>query len=136
MQFKVKTGYREDQAFFVDEQEVHKAYYLFLNPDKRSVFNNGTALIGKDIKSIEPDFHGELGFNRGYTMIEEDYGIINRKGGIGEKAKHITYKAKQIAYSAEKDTTLLNIPLSQIKSLGSGVEKNDVSSLVKKMKVS
>ena len=117
MQFKVKTGYREDQAFFVDEQEVHKAYYLFLNPDKRSVFNNGTALIGKDIKSIEPDFHGELGFNRGYTMIAEDYAIINRKGGVGEKAQAITARAKDVAYMAENDQSVLNLPLGEVKML-------------------
>jgi hypothetical protein len=117
MKFKVSTGYKEEQAFFVDESEVHKAYFLFLNPDKRSIFNNGSAIVGRDIKSIEPDYHGALGFNRGYTMVAEDYAIINREGGVGKKAQEITARAKDVAYMAENDQSVLNLPLGEVKML-------------------
>jgi len=50
-------------------------------------------------------------------MIAEDYAIINRKGGVGEKAQAITARAKDVAYMAENDQSVLNLPLGEVKML-------------------
>ena len=41
LKIKIITGFRKDQYYTIDAEEAHKAYYLFLNPEERGVFNNG-----------------------------------------------------------------------------------------------
>jgi hypothetical protein len=96
MKLKLITGYREDQYHTIDISEAHKAYYLFLNPEQRGIFNNGLAIQGKVIQSIEPDYHSTMNWNKGYKLTAEDYAEINRKG-IDTKFRDLMSKAKTIA---------------------------------------
>ena len=54
---KLIVGFRRDQEHSIDADEAHKAYYLFLNPEKRGVFKSGLAIVGADIKEIVPDYY-------------------------------------------------------------------------------
>lgn len=112
-QFKVKTGYREDQFQIIDSEEIHKAYYLFLNPEARAIFNNGVALIGKTIQSIDPDYNTALGFNEGYKLVAEDHKLINKQG-IGRTFQKLSEKAQDIAKLALENKEIVNLPLSTV----------------------
>jgi hypothetical protein len=121
MELKVKiiTGFRKEQRHIIDAEEAHKAYYLFLNPDKRGVFNNGVALIGADIRSIEPDYHGTMGWHHTHTLDSDDMNEI-RARGIDTALRDTLYAAKNVAQLGKPE--LMNLPLSeaQTKLLGSG----------------
>lgn len=108
---KVVCGFRRDQEFTIDANEAHKAYYLFNNPDKRGVFNNGLAIKGVDIQRIEPDFNATMGWNQGYILTPYDWDEINRSG-VSQKFTEIMGLAKDVARS--NNTKLLTIPLVEI----------------------
>ena len=115
MNYKIKiiTGYRKDQAYSIDAEETHKAYYLFLNPDKRGVFNNGLAITGQDIRAIEPDYVGTMGWNPGYDLTAEDWNEIRSKG--------VDTKLRDILSLGRSSATLemISKPLSEVKMLQS-----------------
>jgi hypothetical protein len=113
MKIKIITGFREDQQYSVDIEEAHKAYYLFMNPEARTVFSNGLALLGADIRRIEPDWHGTMGWNPGHKIDEFDWQEINRKG-IKNKINDLLDKAKDVAIEIQENTHLLSMPLSKI----------------------
>jgi hypothetical protein len=79
LKLKIITGFRKDQSITIDAEEAHKAYFLFLNPDKRGIFKNGVALCGQNIQSIEPDYHATLGWNPSHVLTGEDYNEIKNK---------------------------------------------------------
>lgn len=93
---KVITGFREDQQFSIPAEEAHKAYYLFLHPDERGVFDNGVALRGVDIKQIEPDYNATMGWNPGYKMDEYDWSEVRGKG-IARKLQDVLVEAKKLS---------------------------------------
>ena len=72
LKIKIITGFRKDQYYTIDAEEAHKAYYLFLNPEERGVFNNGVAMIGKNVQGIEPDYHATMGWNSTHTLDSDD----------------------------------------------------------------
>lgn len=116
MKIKVITGFREDQYYVIDANEAHKAYYLFNNPEKRGVFNNGVALIGKNIQGIEPAYNETMGWNPTHKLDEDDWNEIRQKG-LSDKFRDTLYLAKQISYKVEDEPILLNKPLDQIEQL-------------------
>lgn len=116
MKIKITTGFNEDQKFTIDSDEAHKAYYLFNNPDKRGVFNNGVALIGRDIRSIQPDYNAEMGWNPTYELDDYDWEEI-RSEGVDKKMRDILASAKEISYLAEKKPEILQQKLSEVKQL-------------------
>lgn len=111
---KIKTGYREDEYYSVPAEEAHKAYYLFLHPEERGIFNNGVAIIGKDIRSIEPDYHSTMGWNKGYALTSEDYAEIASKG-LDRKLRDVLSLAKEVAQIEGNKAMSLN--LSEIRPL-------------------
>lgn len=113
MKIKLILGYRRDQEHSIDINEAHKAYYLFLNPAARSVFKNGLAIIGEDIKSITPDWHGTMGWNPTHQMDGGDWNEI-RSGGYERKMDMMLASAKNIASLALPEE--LNIPLRELMS--------------------
>lgn len=76
--FKLVLGYEVDNIIQIDETELLKAYYCFLEK-KDSVFSNG-AVRGSRINSIVPDFHRMMGWNQGYRLRDDDYCELREKG--------------------------------------------------------
>lgn len=98
MNFKIKiiTGYRNDQAYSIDAEEAHKAYYLFLHPEERGIFNTGLALRGSEIQKIEPDYQGTMGWNAMHKLESEDWNEI-RSTGADRTLRQICFQAKALA---------------------------------------
>ena len=114
LKVKIVSGFRKDQEFSIDAEEAHRAYYLFLNPEKRGVFSTGLAIVGQDIRHIEPDFVGSMGWNQGYNPTPEDFAEI-RYNGVDKQLNLILNKAKQVAQL--NDPSKLALPMSKIMEL-------------------
>lgn len=116
MKIKITTGFTADQKFTIESEEAHKAYYLFNNPEKRGTFSNGVALIGRDIRSIQPDYNAEMGWNPTHQLDDYDWEEIRTKG-IDTKFRDLLAEAKKVSYLIEKNPQLLNKPLEEAKQL-------------------
>ena len=113
LKIKIITGFRQDQHYTINADEAHKAYYLFLHPEERGIFNNGVALIGKNIQGIEPDYNSTMGWNKGYELNADDWNDIRNKG-VDRKLRDVLSLAKEVAqFQPQK----INLPLSDIKQL-------------------
>ena len=97
---KIVCGFRKDQEFSIDANEVHKAYYLFANPEKKMIFANGLALKGSDIQRIEPDYNTTLGWNPSHILTGDDWNVLT-SGGVTKKFAAILAGAKEVARSGE-----------------------------------
>jgi hypothetical protein len=111
LKIKVITGFRKEQHYTIDAEEAHKAYYLFLNPDKRGVFKNGVALIGQDIRGIEPDYHATMGWNPTYVLDSDDWNELRDKG-VDRALKKVVSAAKDAAQLLPPEK--MNLPLSAL----------------------
>lgn len=112
MNIKIKTGYGANDFKLVDMDEAHKAYYIFLNPDARTVFSDGEGIVGRTILGIEPDYHSAMGYNRSHTLDADDWNHIREKGVI-EKLRASMETAKDIAYMLADNKHLLNKSLNE-----------------------
>jgi len=106
---KLIVGFRRDQEHSIDADEAHKAYYLFLNPDKRGVFKNGLAIVGSDIKEIVPDYQATMGWNPTHVIDSDDWNELY-KTGAAYKIPKLLAAAKEIAQLAQPAD--LNQPLT------------------------
>ena len=111
MKIKLVVGFRRDQEYSVDAEEAHKAYYLFLHPDSRGVFNNGLAIKGSSIEEIKPDYNGTMGWNETHVLNDDDMNEIRGKG-IDRKLKKLMSAGKEIAGKLEAGD--LNTPLTEL----------------------
>jgi hypothetical protein len=111
LKIKIITGFRKEQSYTIDANEAHKAYYLFLNPDKRGVFKNGVALIGQDIRGIEPDYHATMGWNPTYILGSDDWNELRDKG-IDSALQKVVASAKDAAQLLPPEK--MNLPLSSL----------------------
>ena len=111
LKIKVICGFRKDQQYTIDADEAHKAYYLFLNPEKRSVFKNGVALIGQDIRGIEPDYHATMGWNPTHVLDSDDWNELRGKG-IDSALQRVVSAAKDAAQLLPPEK--MNLPLSSL----------------------
>lgn len=127
MKFKVITGFRDDQFYTIDESEIHKAYYLFMNPEARTIFSNGVALVGKNIQGIEPDYHTTMGWNKTHHLGSDDFNEMRGKG-ILQKFTGIMSKGKEVAELALQNQNLLKQPLQEIE-----IQKTISSPIVKSL---
>jgi hypothetical protein len=121
LKVKIITGFRADQHYTIDADEAHKAYYLFRNPEERGVFNNGVALIGKNIQGIEPDFHAMMGWNPTHFLDSNDYNELRGKG-IDVEIRDTLANAKLLAdrITPQNKMRILNAPLEKALELESG----------------
>lgn len=115
MKFKVIVGFRDDQFYTIDESEIHKAYYLFMMPEARTIFSDGVALIGKNICGIEPDYHSTMGWNRTHKLESDDFNEMRNKGVL-KKFTAVMSKGKEVAELATKNNELLRLPLGEIET--------------------
>ncbi len=113
MKLKIITGFRKEQHYTIDGEEAHKAYYLFLNPDKRGIFDNGVALIGNQIQGIEPDYHATMGWNDTHVLDGDDWNEIRGKK-IDIKFRELQSKAKEIATTMQNNPQIFSQPLTKI----------------------
>lgn len=111
LKIKLIVGFRRDQQHSVPADEAHKAYYLFLHPESRGIFNNGLALKGDQIQEIIPDWQGTMGWNPSHTLDANDWNEI-RQSGAEEKMRTMLESAKEIV-TLNRDVDL-NTPLSKI----------------------
>jgi hypothetical protein len=109
LKVKIVTGFRDDQCYSIDAEEAHKAYRLFNNPDERAIFSDGLAIIGADIRKIEPDYIGTMGWNKGYVLTPDDYAEVSSKG-IDCQIREVMEIAKEIAIQRPD---LVKLPLSE-----------------------
>jgi hypothetical protein len=116
LKIKILTGFREDQCYTIDAEEAHKAYYLFLNPEKRGVFSNGVALIGKNIQGIQPDYNASMGYNPDYEFNYEDWNEVQRIG-LKDQLAEVLEKAKKVADLMEDNPQLVSMTLTEAKQI-------------------
>lgn len=116
MKLKVKIicGFRKDQEHTIDVEEAHKAYYLFMNPEKRAIFSDGLAIKGSDINSIVPDYNSTMGWNKSHILNEFDYNEL-RQQDIDRKISDKLIQAKEVVQRVGGDLKVLNLPLSEVK---------------------
>lgn len=113
LKIKLITGFRKDQHFTIDADEAHKAYYLFLNPEKRSVFKNGVAIIGQNIQGIEPDYNATMGWNPEHILDADDRNDMRSKG-IDRELRDVLQLARDVAMNQPDK---INTPLSDLKMI-------------------
>jgi hypothetical protein len=113
LKVKIIGGFRKDQHYTIDGDEAHKAYHLFLNPDRRAIFKNGLAIIGADVRGIEPDYNATMGWNADHVLGGEDWNEIRVKG-INKELRDVLTLAKEVAINFPEK---VNLPLSEVKPL-------------------
>lgn len=111
MKIKLIVGFRRDQEHSIDAEEAHKAYYLFLHPEARSVFANGLAIKGDQIQEIVPDYQGSMGWNPTHVLDHNDWNEIREKG-VDISLRNKLTQGKEMAYVCEQ--TQLNTPLKEL----------------------
>lgn len=112
MEYKVKivTRYRgaNEVSYTIPAEEAHKAYYLFLHPEQRGIFQNGLALKGEDVERIVPDYNATMGWNPTHILDDDDFNELRSKA-LDKKINRILIKAKKVA---QLESPKINIPLS------------------------
>lgn len=119
---KLITGWGTEEKHTVSGEEAHKAYYLFLHPNERGIFSDGLAIVGKDIRRIEPDYHSVMGWNDTHKLDNDDMSEIKRCG-VDKQIRDLMERAKKIAVAMKPEH--LTFPMSKVEEhlkLGSGVE--------------
>lgn len=111
---KIITGFRDNQRFTVDMEEAHKAYRLFMHPEERTIFSDGTAVIGKNIQAIEPDYNATMGWLASHELDGDDWNEIRSKG-VESKIRDMMEVARNVAML--DDPEKMKLPLSEIKLL-------------------
>ena len=123
MKIKLITGFRDDQYTIIDQEEIHKAYYLFLHPEERAIFSNGVAIIGKNIQEIVPAWNETMGWNPTHKLDNYDWEEIRSKG-LENKVRDLLQQGKKVSYLMEADKSMGSKNLSEIVkqlSLGDGL---------------
>lgn len=110
MKYKIKliTGFRKDQEYSIDADEAHKAYFLFMHPEARAVFSNGLAIIGSEIRKIDPDYVGTMEWNPTHVLDNDDWNEL-RTLGVDRNLRNYLTLGKEIAHIC--DTKDLQVPL-------------------------
>lgn len=110
LKVKVITGFKAGQSFTVGAEEAHKAYWLFLHPDERGVFDCGVAVVGRVIQGIEPDYNATMGWNPSHLLGVDDWAEIRRLG-TEKRLQDVMALAKNAARMMDRDR--INMPLSE-----------------------
>lgn len=113
LKIKLIVGFRRDQEKTISAEEAHKAYYLFLNPSERGVFDNGLALRGADIQEIEPDYNATMGWNPAHNLDADDWNEL-RNLGIERKIRSMLVAGKTVAALPDAERPDMSLTLSEI----------------------
>jgi len=108
--YKLIRGYSAEDFIGIDETELEKATYCFL--EKKDAAYSGGSVRGSEIIAIQPDYHRTMGWNRGYKLGPEDFAELSAKG---------VDKACQHALSEAREKVLFLMHTKQIHLLGKPV---------------
>ena len=112
--FKIKYGYDNAQYAEISEEELPKAYGMFLTGEGRGIFSDGTAIRAKDIVSIEPDWHYIRGWHKSWEMTNDDWADIKPLQSNYQKFQNEVKLLTEDLIKQGK-TALLTKPLSELK---------------------
>lgn len=76
--YKLVTGFNAEDYIEINEDELEKAYYCFL--EKKDAVFSGGAVRGSRIQEIKPDYHRAMGWNRGHKLEALDYAQLSEEG--------------------------------------------------------
>jgi len=111
--YKIQYGYNQNQSVTITQEELPKAIHMFLTGKGRGLFGD-TAIRGKDIIRIEPDWHKVKGWNKSWIMDEYDWEDVKPL----QSAYKETYgEAKMLVQDAVKmgKENILALPFSKAK---------------------
>lgn len=113
--FKVLFGYGLEQYAQITEEELPKAYAMFLTGEGKSIFSDGTAIRAMDIIRIEPDWHREFGWNKGYKLVVADFMAIRERE---YRYKKLQNQVKELVEHQIRlrNVDILSLPLSELKT--------------------
>ena len=134
MYCKVKFGYGEADYAQITEEELPRAYGMFLTGEGKSVFSDGTAIRARDIIRIEPDWHRVKGWNRGYKMMVDDWNDVKPLQPAYQRLQADVKMLVEHALRTGK-LELLNKPLSQFELPKKNKTKSITGKWVEKFKV-
>lgn len=76
--YKIVRGYNAEDYIEIDETELEKALYAFL--EKKDGVYSGGAVKGSEIIAIQPDYHKTMDWNRGHKLDDFDFAELKQKG--------------------------------------------------------
>lgn len=103
MNYKIIRGYNAEDYLEINENELEKAYYCFLEK-KDSIFSGG-AIKGSQILAIQPDFHKTMGWNRGYKLEVDDFAELSQKGIDKKMQKKLSEAKERVQYFISTNQT-------------------------------
>lgn len=75
--YRIKYGYRADEFVSVDETELPMAVRAHIS-GKKGLFKEGS-VSGDKIIAIVPDYQRDMGWNRDYILMGEDYDELGKE---------------------------------------------------------
>ena len=99
--FKIIPTYNSDEYLQIDETELDKAVYAHLS-GKTGVFTSGT-INGDAIRSVLPDFHRAMSWNRGYNLESRDWEELEEKGMTRKYRDTVNLASKKVRVLMESD---------------------------------
>lgn len=108
--YKIVFGYGQDDSLPITQDELPKAFALFMEGKGRGLFTEG-AIRAQDIQRIVPDWHTAKGWNKGYKMTPEDWKEVYH---LEEPYRDMLKTARDIAEFAIKENRrdLLTQPIT------------------------
>ncbi len=118
--YKLIRGYSAEDFIGIDETELEKATYCFL--EKKDAAYSGGSVRGSEIIAIQPDYHRTMGWNRGHKLGADDFAELSSRG---------VDKACQYALSEAREKVIFLVQTNQVHLLGKpapGFEKKNIAS--------
>lgn len=136
MKYKVLFGFEAEDYIPIDEKELERAIYAHMT-QKNAAFENGS-VSGTRIVAIQPDYHAEMGWNRGHVLGPDDFDELRSKG-IDEAHRAFQISAKErVQYLMEtKQEHLIgkHVPLPELEASPKHQVSTATAALAGKFKV-
>ena len=130
--YKIKYGYGDLDYCEITDQELPKAYGMFLTQEGNGIFSDGFALRARDIIRIEPNWHKVRGWVKGWPMTIDDYEDIKPLERSYQDTLNEAKEITELAIKKEK-TEILTKPMDEIKKIIGYVERKELSPELKKI---
>ena len=134
--YKLIRGYGSEDYIQVDETELEKAYYAFM--EKKDAVYSGGAVRGAEILAVQPDYHKAMGWNRGYKLGPDDYVELTEKGIDRSHMNFLTQTKEKVQYlisTGQQDKIGKNVDLPALASPEAKEVSEWSKSLADKMKL-